>query len=85
MANPELILMDEPSEGLALRLVLQVGDIVKRMKARGHAIRLVEQKFQLVLSAGRFVFQGTAVALTRRRDILDEHVGVSGSKAAGLG
>ncbi len=94
MANPELILMDEPSEGLAPRLVQQVGDIVKQLKARGHAILLVEQNLQLalsaaddvyVLSAGRFVFQGTADALAHSPEILDEHLGVSGSKAADLG
>lgn len=89
MANPELILMDEPSEGLAPRLVQQVGDIIKRLKARGHAILLVEQNLQLalsaaddvyVLSAGRFVFNGTAAALSNDRDILDQHLGVAGGK-----
>ena len=78
MANPELILMDEPSEGLSPRLVLQVQEIMRRLRSRGHAILLVEQNLQLalsvadevyVLSAGRFVFQGTAgrAAPTRRR------------------
>ena len=72
MANPELILMDEPSEGLSPRLVLQVQEIMRRLRARGHAILLVEQNLELalsvadevyVLSAGRFVFQGTPAAL----------------------
>ena len=76
MANPELILMDEPSEGLSPRLVLQVQEIMRRLRARGHAILLVEQNLELalsvadevyVLSAGRFVFQGTPAALRRRR------------------
>ena len=69
MANPELILMDEPSEGLAPRLVLQVQEIMRRLRGRGHAILLVEQNLELamsvadevfVLSSGRFVFRGTA-------------------------
>jgi branched-chain amino acid transport system ATP-binding protein len=94
MANPELILMDEPSEGLAPRLVQQVGDIVKRLKARGHAILLVEQNLQLalsvaddvyVLSAGRFVFHGAAELLAKETHVLDQHLGVSGAKAASLG
>jgi len=93
MANPELILMDEPSEGLAPRLVQQVGDIVQRLKARGHAILLVEQNLRLalsvaddvyVLSAGQFVFQGTAEELAAEKDVLDQHLGVSASKATGL-
>jgi branched-chain amino acid transport system ATP-binding protein len=94
MANPELILMDEPSEGLAPRLVQQVGDIVRRLRDRGHAVLLVEQNLQLalsvadtvhVLSAGRFVFEGPAATLAAATDVLDQHLGVSGAKASGLG
>jgi branched-chain amino acid transport system ATP-binding protein len=89
MANPELILMDEPSEGLSPRLVLQVQEIMRRLRARGHAILLVEQNLELalsvadevyVLSAGRFVFQGTAAALAAAPHILDQHLGVSAAK-----
>jgi branched-chain amino acid transport system ATP-binding protein len=89
MANPELILMDEPSEGLAPRLVLQVQEIMRRLRARGHAILLVEQNLELalsvadevfVLSSGRFVFQGTAAALANETQVLDQHLGVSGTK-----
>jgi branched-chain amino acid transport system ATP-binding protein len=90
MANPELILMDEPSEGLSPRLVLQVQEIMRRLRERGHAILLVEQNLELalsvaddvyVLSAGRFVFHGTAAELASEPQILDQHVGVSAAKA----
>jgi branched-chain amino acid transport system ATP-binding protein len=89
MSNPELILMDEPSEGLAPRLVLQVKEIMRRLRERGHAILLVEQNLELamsvadeifVLSSGRFVFQGTAAALANATQILDQHLGISGTK-----
>jgi len=89
MANPELILMDEPSEGLAPRLVLQVQEIMRRLREFGHAILLVEQNLELalsvadevyVLSAGRFVFEGTAAALAKETRVLDQHLGVSGTK-----
>ena len=89
MANPELILMDEPSEGLSPRLVLQVQEIMRRLRARGHAILLVEQNLELalsvadevyVLSAGRFVFQGAPAALANETQVLDQHLGVSGAK-----
>ena len=89
MANPELILMDEPSEGLAPRLVLQVKEIMQRLRARGHAILLVEQNLELamsvadhvhVLSSGRFVFEGTAAALANASQVLDQHLGISGTK-----
>jgi len=86
MANPELILMDEPSEGLSPRLVQQTQEIMQRLRARGHAILLVEQNLQLalsvadeicVLSSGRFVFQGTPTELARETQVLDQHLGVS--------
>jgi branched-chain amino acid transport system ATP-binding protein len=90
MSNPELILMDEPSEGLSPRLVLQVQEIMQRLRSLGQAILLVEQNLQLalsaaddvyVLSAGRFVFQGTAAALAKEAQILDQHLGVSSVKS----
>lgn len=91
MANPELILMDEPSEGLAPRLVLQVREIMRRLRERGHAILLVEQNLELalsvadevyVLSAGRFVFHGPPASLVSAPQILDQHLGVSGAAIA---
>ena len=91
MANPELILMDEPSEGLSPRLVLQVQEIMQRLRSLGQAILLVEQNLQLaltaaddvyVLSAGRFVFEGTAAALAKQTQVLDQHLGVSSVKTA---
>jgi branched-chain amino acid transport system ATP-binding protein len=89
MANPELILMDEPSEGLSPRLVLQVQEIMQQLRSRGHAILLVEQNLQLalsvadevyVLSSGRFVFQGAAATLASETQVLDQHLGVSSVK-----
>jgi branched-chain amino acid transport system ATP-binding protein len=86
MANPDLILMDEPSEGLAPKLVQQVGDIMKGVRTHGHAVLLVEQNFALamavadyvyVVSAGRFVFHGTPQALAAATDVLDQHLGVA--------
>jgi branched-chain amino acid transport system ATP-binding protein len=91
MANPELILMDEPSEGLSPRLVQQAQEIMQRLRSRGHAVLLVEQNLQLalsvadkiyVLSSGRFVFQGTPAELAKATQILDQHLGVSDAKIA---
>jgi branched-chain amino acid transport system ATP-binding protein len=85
MANPDLVLMDEPSEGLSPKLVQHVGDIMKSLRAHGFAVLLVEQNFGLamsvadyvyVLSAGRFVFEGTPADLQRSPEILDQHLGV---------
>jgi branched-chain amino acid transport system ATP-binding protein len=86
MANPELILMDEPSEGLAPRLIQQVEAIMKRLREHGHTILLVEQNLELalsvadevyVLSSGRFVFAGTPAELSAQTHILDQHLGVA--------
>ena len=72
MANPDLILMDEPSEGLSPKLVQHVGHIMQSLRQHGHAVLLVEQNFALamsvadyiyVVSAGRFVFEGTPAEL----------------------
>ncbi len=86
MANPELILMDEPSEGLSPKLVQRVGQIMRKLREHGHAVLLVEQNFALamsvadylyVVSAGRFVFEGTPAELEKAPDILDQHLGVA--------
>lgn len=91
MANPDIVLMDEPSEGLSPRLVLQVGEIMRRLREHGLAVMLVEQNLALamsvadyiyVLSSGQFVFEGTPDQLSQSPEILDEHLGVSRRKAS---
>jgi branched-chain amino acid transport system ATP-binding protein len=86
MANPSLILMDEPSEGLSPKLVQKIEEIMRNLRNHGHAILLVEQNLALalsvadsiyVISSGRFVFHGTADELSRNSEILDSHVGVA--------
>ncbi len=68
MGDPELIMIDEPTEGLAPLIVQQVGDLVARIAAAGVAILLVEQKLSIalrishrvyVMGHGRIVFEGT--------------------------
>jgi branched-chain amino acid transport system ATP-binding protein len=89
MTNPDLILMDEPSEGLAPRIVQQVGEILIGLRERNHSILLVEQNLALalsvadyiyVLSVGQFVFQGRPDELSNRPEILDRHLGISRSE-----
>jgi branched-chain amino acid transport system ATP-binding protein len=86
MANPELILMDEPSEGLSPKLVQHVEAIMKSAREHGHAVLLVEQNFALamavadyiyVVSAGRFVFEGTPAQLNDAPEVLEQHLGVA--------
>lgn len=89
VSNPDLVLMDEPSEGLSPRFVLHVGEIMKRMRSLGHTILLVEQNLALALSvadqvhiiaSGRFVFSGTPQELKSNPTVLDEHLGVASAK-----
>jgi len=85
MANPDLILMDEPSEGLAPVLVEQIGTIMKSIRAQGHSILLVEQNFALamdvaddvyVITSGRIVYHGRPEELEGDNEILDRHLGI---------
>ncbi len=68
MGDPDLLMVDEPTEGLAARLVELVGDLLQRIAARGIAILLIEQKLAIalkisqrlyVMGHGRIVFEGT--------------------------
>jgi branched-chain amino acid transport system ATP-binding protein len=89
MANPALILMDEPSEGLSPKLVQRVEEIMRSLRAHGHSILLVEQNLALamsvadsiyVISSGRFVFHGTPGQLSQAAEILDSHLGVASAR-----
>ncbi len=68
MGDPSLVLVDEPTEGLAPRLVAQVGGFLQALRAQGVSVLLVEQKLSialevadrvLVMGRGSIVFQGT--------------------------
>jgi branched-chain amino acid transport system ATP-binding protein len=72
MGDPELVMIDEPTEGLAPLIVQQVGDLIAEIARRGVAILLVEQKLSIamrishrvyVMGHGRIVFEGTPAEL----------------------
>ncbi len=72
MGDPDLILIDEPTEGLAPKLVEQVGMLLAEIARRGVSILLVEQKLTIalrisrrlyVMGHGRIVFEGTPAGL----------------------
>jgi branched-chain amino acid transport system ATP-binding protein len=56
MSNPRLILMDEPSEGLAPVIVTQLGAIMRGLREHGHSILLVEQNVSLALAVADYVY-----------------------------
>jgi branched-chain amino acid transport system ATP-binding protein len=85
MSNPRVLLMDEPSEGLAPQLVAEVMATVRRLKAQGLSIVLVEQNPRLVfevaddvviLNSGRVVFAGPASEVTAQGVDLRQHLGI---------
>ncbi len=84
MGNPALIMIDEPTEGLAPKIVEQVAEYLQRLKARGVSVLLIEQKLTIaleiservyVMGHGTVVFEGTPKALAAaaqvRRDWLE--------------
>ena len=56
MTNPQLLLMDEPSEGLAPMLVQEIGRIIQQLKEDGLSILLVEQNLSLALSVADHIY-----------------------------
>jgi branched-chain amino acid transport system ATP-binding protein len=81
MGDPELIMIDEPTEGLAPLIVHQVGDLIAEIARRGVAILLVEQKLSIamrishrlyVMGHGRIVFEGTPSDLTNNASVRKE-------------
>lgn len=72
MGDPELIIIDEPTEGLAPKIVELVGEYLKTLKAKGISVLLIEQKLTIAMSVsdralvmghGSIVFQGTPDSL----------------------
>jgi branched-chain amino acid transport system ATP-binding protein len=85
MANPRVLLMDEPSEGLAPQIVAEVMTTIRKLKASGLSIVLVEQSPKLVfdiaddvviLNTGRVAVVSTATELRRDGIDLRQHLGV---------
>jgi branched-chain amino acid transport system ATP-binding protein len=85
VSNPRLLLLDEPSEGLAPLIVRQITDIIVRLKQAGMTMLLVEQNFAMatevadrivVLGKGRVRWTGTAEELRRADDVRHTWLGV---------
>jgi branched-chain amino acid transport system ATP-binding protein len=86
MANPKLLLIDEPSLGLAPKLVMSVFEALQELNRRGHTILLVEQNVRMslqitqrgyVLEQGRIVMEGKSADLLESQYIKKAYLGVS--------
>ncbi|MEL7528560.1 MAG: ABC transporter ATP-binding protein [Pseudomonadota bacterium] len=86
MARPKILLLDEPSLGLAPKIVRQIFDLIGTLKARGMTILLVEQNatqalkladYAYLMSSGRIVASGTADELGKSDKLMAELTGVA--------
>src|ERR1700704_4409061 len=85
MGNPKVLLLDEPSEGLAPLIVAEVGRTIRRLKEEGQSIVLVEQNRHLalevadqavILNTGRCVFTGSAADVLNNEALVAQNLGV---------
>ena len=85
ISRPKLLLMDEPSEGLAPLLVRELGQMIKNFKEQGLTIFLVEQKLSFalevaddvyIMSKGKIVFHSPPDDLRRDDEVKARHLGI---------
>jgi branched-chain amino acid transport system ATP-binding protein len=93
VANPLLLLMDEPTEGLAPGLVAEVASLIRRLKVEGTSVLLFEQNSAFavkvadrvhVMSKGRVVHSSDPAALWQNEAIKAQYLGVPGTGTKGL-
>ena len=81
MGDPDMVMIDEPTEGLSPQMVQRVAELLKEIASRKVAILLVEQKLAIALDTadrvyvmghGKIVFEGTPMELKAREDIRKE-------------
>jgi len=87
MGNPGVLLLDEPSEGLAPIIVAEVSRTISRLKNEGQSIMLVEQNLKValdladravILTTGRTIFEGDVAELRANDTLLTQNLGVFG-------
>ena len=85
MINPKLILLDEPSEGLAPIMVEEIWRIVRKLKEHNYSILLVEQNisqaldiadYTYIMSKGSIVYESTPEELQGNDAVMNKHLGV---------
>jgi ABC-type branched-subunit amino acid transport system ATPase component len=88
MASPRVLLLDEPSLGLAPRLVDKIGETIRRINSDGIAVVLVEQNAAMalqiadravVLDVGQIALEGTASELAASDDVHERYLGLGGA------
>ena len=91
MARPRLLMLDEPSLGLAPRIVKEIFHIIDELRRRGGSILLVEQNaraalqvadYAYVLETGEVALEGPASELAQARRVIDTYLGIGKQAAA---
>jgi len=86
MTNPDLLLMDEPSEGLAPMIVQQLSQVIRQLKQSGFSILLVEQHFPMalavadycyIISKGVIVYESTPEELRDNEEVKAKYLGLA--------
>jgi branched-chain amino acid transport system ATP-binding protein len=94
LRRPRLLMLDEPSLGLAPRVAKAVYEALRTISQRGTTILLVEQNARLalgvarrgaILEAGRVVLEGTSRELTENENVQELYLGVGGTEASAKG
>ncbi len=85
MGNPTVLLLDEPSEGLAPLIVQQIGDVLKQLSKQGLTIVLAEQNMRFcldiatratIIDHGTSVFEDSIDALVANQEIIDKYLSI---------
>ncbi len=89
MTNPKLLLLDEPSEGLAPLLVRQVAETIRELRGEGMSILLVEQNLRMalaladkvcIMTKGRVVYEGLPEDLAKDERTKEQQLGIGGER-----
>jgi branched-chain amino acid transport system ATP-binding protein len=93
MTDPEMLLMDEPSEGLAPLIIQELVKIITQLGSQGMSVLLVEQNLQMafdvaelvyIISKGRIVYASTIENLKNDEKAQSNHLFVEGSAPGDL-
>jgi branched-chain amino acid transport system ATP-binding protein len=86
MTNPDLLLMDEPSEGLAPMIVTEISRVISQLRGSGFSILLVEQNLRMalaladytyVMSKGTVVYESKPEELKKNEEVMNTYIGIS--------
>jgi branched-chain amino acid transport system ATP-binding protein len=85
IGNPEFLLLDEPTEGLAPLLVREFGRVIRQLREEGLSMLLVEQNlpfalkvadYVYVMSKGRIIYESSPQVLAQNEDVKARHLGI---------